>query len=75
MTDFLAGVVQIHADPVTPPRVAAGKARLLAVLDRVRRPDYPDVPLLKEAALDLRVWFGYSAPARLPRLLQDEPKR
>src|ERR1700674_309314 len=48
LADFLAGVVQIHADPVTLPHVAAGKARLLAVLDRVRRPDFPDVPLLKE---------------------------
>ncbi len=68
MTDFLAGVVQIHADPVTLPHVAAGKARLLAVLDRVRRPDYPDVPLLKEIypALDFRVWFGVFAPPGTP---------
>ena len=68
MTDFLAGVVQIHADPVTLPHVAAGKARLLAVLDRVRRPDYPDVPLLKEIypALDFRVWFGIFAPPGTP---------
>jgi tripartite-type tricarboxylate transporter receptor subunit TctC len=68
LTDFLAGVVQIHADPVTLPHVAAGKARLLAVLDRVRRPDYPNVPLLKEIypALDFRVWFGVFAPPGTP---------
>jgi tripartite-type tricarboxylate transporter receptor subunit TctC len=68
LADFLAGVVQIHADPVTLPHVAAGKARLLAVLDRVRRPDFPDVPLLKEIypALDFRVWFGVFAPPSTP---------
>jgi tripartite-type tricarboxylate transporter receptor subunit TctC len=68
LADFLAGVVQIHADPVTLPHVAAGKARLLAVLGRDRRPDFPDVPLLKEIypALDFRVWFAMFAPPGTP---------
>jgi tripartite-type tricarboxylate transporter receptor subunit TctC len=30
LADFLAGVVQIHADPNTMPHVSAGKAKLLA---------------------------------------------
>jgi tripartite-type tricarboxylate transporter receptor subunit TctC len=69
LADFLAGVVQIHADPVTLPHVAAGKAKLLAVLGRERRKDYPDVPMLKEIypALDFRVWFGLFAPPGTPR--------
>ena len=68
LTDFLAGVVQIYADPVTLPHVSAGKAKLLAVLDRERRPDFPDVPLLKEIypALDFRVWFAAFAPIGTP---------
>ena len=61
LADFLAGVVQIHADPNTMPHVSAGKAKLFAVLDRNRRPDFPDVPLLKE------IYPG----ARLPGLVRD----
>jgi tripartite-type tricarboxylate transporter receptor subunit TctC len=81
LADFLAGVVQIHSDPVTLPHVAAGKAKLLAVLDRVRRPDFPNVPLLKEIypALDFRVWFAIFAPSGTPpsivgRMSQDMNK-
>ena len=68
LADFLAGVVQIHADPITLPHVASGKARLLAVLGRQRRPDYPDVPMLKEfyPAIDFVVWFGIFAPPGTP---------
>lgn len=66
--DCLAGVFHIHADPVTLPHVVAGKAKLLAVLGRERRPDFPNVPLLKEIypAMDFRVWFGIFAPVGTP---------
>lgn len=68
MSDFLANVVQIHADPVTLPYVASGKAKLLAVLGRDRRPDYPNVPMLKEIypEIDFVVWFGIFAPNGTP---------
>ena len=68
LADFLAGVVQIHADPNTMPHVSAGKAKLFAVLDRGRRPDFPDVPLLKEIypELDFLVWFAMFAPPGTP---------
>ncbi len=68
LADFLAGVFHIHADPNTMPHVASGKANLLAVLDRQRRPDYPNVPLLKEIypELDYIVWFAIAAPAQTP---------
>jgi tripartite-type tricarboxylate transporter receptor subunit TctC len=68
LADFLAGVFQIHADPNTMPHVAAGKAKLLAVLDRGRRSDFPNVPLLKEIypALDFQVWFAMFAPVATP---------
>lgn len=69
LADFLAGVVQIHADPNTMPHVASGKAKLLAVLDRKRHPDYPNVPMLKEIypELDFLSWFALYAPAGTPQ--------
>jgi tripartite-type tricarboxylate transporter receptor subunit TctC len=71
LADFLAGVFHIHADPNTMPHVATGKAKLLAVLDRNRRPDYPDVPLLREIypQLDYILWFGIAAPSGTPRAI------
>jgi tripartite-type tricarboxylate transporter receptor subunit TctC len=66
--DFLAGIHHIQADPVTLPHVAAGKAKLLAVLGRSRRPDFPNVPMLKEIIpeMDFVVWFGIFAPPGTP---------
>lgn len=68
LADFLAGVVQIHADPNTFPHIPAGKAKLLAVIDRQRHPDYPNVPMLKEIypAMDFLGWFGVFAPVGTP---------
>jgi len=69
LPDFLAGVFHVYADPVTLPHVVAGKAKLLAVLDRKRRPDFPNVPLLKEIypALDFLLWFAIFAPPGTPQ--------
>jgi len=71
LADFLAGVVHIHADPNTMPHISAGKAKLLAVLDRERRADYPNVPLLKEIYpdLDFQVWFALFAPPGAPEAI------
>ena len=71
LADFLAGVVQIHADPNTMPHVSVGKAKLFAVLDRQRHPDFPNVPLLKEIypELDFLVWFGMFAPPGTPQAI------
>jgi tripartite-type tricarboxylate transporter receptor subunit TctC len=71
MPDFLAGVFHIQSGPVTLPHVVAGKAKLLAVLGRERRPDFPNVPLLKEIypAMDFRVWFGIFAPVGTPQAI------
>ena len=74
LTDFLAGVFQIHADPNTVPHIHQGKARLLAVLDRQRRPDFPDVRVLREIypELDFAVWFSMLAPAGTPDAIIDK---
>ena len=68
LADFLAGVFHIHADPNTMPHIASGKARLLAVVDRQRRADFPDVPMLKEVIpeLDYQIWFAAYAPPGTP---------
>ena len=68
LADFLAGVFHIHSDPNTMPHISAGKAKLLAVLDRGRRLDFPNVPLLKEIYpdLDFQVWFALFAPPGTP---------
>lgn len=68
LTDFLAGTVQLHADPNTLPHITAGKGKLLAVLDRQRHPDFPTVPVLKEfyPAIDFYGWFGLYAPSGTP---------
>jgi tripartite-type tricarboxylate transporter receptor subunit TctC len=71
LADFLAGVVQIHADPNTLPSVAAGKAKLLAVLDRTRLDAYPNVPMLSEIypEIDFLGWFAMFAPLGTPQAI------
>lgn len=74
LADLLAGIHQIHADPNTMPHIAAGKAKLLAVVDKQRHPDYPNVPNLKEVypQLDFLGWFGMLAPAGTPKPIIDK---
>lgn len=68
LQDFLAGTIQLHGDPNTLPHIANGKANLLAILDKGRHPDFPDVPVLKEIypAIDWTSWFGLFAPPGTP---------
>ncbi len=68
LNDFLAGVTQIHSEPNVLPHIKAGKARMLAVVDRVRHPDYPDVPMIREIypEIDIVGWFGLFAPVGTP---------
>ncbi len=73
LADFLAGVVQIHADPNTLPSISGGKAKLLAVIDAERHPNFPDVPMMKEIypEIDYVAWFGMLAPAGTPKAIID----
>jgi tripartite-type tricarboxylate transporter receptor subunit TctC len=65
LTDFLAGTVHMVNESNTLPHVKAGKARLLAVIDSERHPDYPDVPIVGEVVpgYDVTNWFGIAGPA------------
>lgn len=68
LNDFLAGITNIHSEPNILPHVKAGKAKLLAIADRERHPDYPNVPLISEIYPDIKIfgWFGLFAPAGTP---------
>jgi tripartite-type tricarboxylate transporter receptor subunit TctC len=68
LADFLGGQVQVFSEGNVLPHVKAGKARLLAVVDQVRHPDFPDVPTLKEVFpnADIQNWFGMFAPVGTP---------
>jgi tripartite-type tricarboxylate transporter receptor subunit TctC len=50
------------------PHVTAGKAKLLAIADRERHPDFPNVPLISETFPGIAIvgWFGLFAPAGTP---------
>lgn len=68
LADFLAGVFHIHGDPNTLPHIASGKAKLLAISDVKRHPDFPNVPLLSEIypSIDPFAWFAMFAPPGTP---------
>lgn len=68
LNDFLAGITNIHSEPNVMPHVKAGKAKLLAIADRERHPDYPNVPLISEIYPDIKIfgWYGLLAPAGTP---------
>ena len=69
LNDFLAGIMQIHSEPNVLPHVKAGKAKLLAIADRERHPDYPDVPLISEVYPQISIvgWYALFAPAGTPQ--------
>ena len=81
LTDFLAGHVQVHCEGNVLPHVKAGKAKLLAVADNERHPDFPDVRMLKEIWPDADAvsWGGLFAPVGTPeavvRRLSDEIRK
>jgi tripartite-type tricarboxylate transporter receptor subunit TctC len=68
LTDFLAGHVQVFCEGNVMPHAKAGKARLLAVADTERHPEFPDVPMLKEIwpEADAVSWGGLFAPVGTP---------
>ena len=74
LADFLAGVAQVFTEGNVLPHVQAGKARLLAVVDSERHPDFPNVPMLSEIypEADLLNWFGLFAPTGTPPAIIDK---
>ena len=66
--DFLAGNVHSVHESNTMPLAKTGKAKMLAVIDTERHPDFPEVPTLAEAVpgYDVVNWFGMAGPAGVP---------
>ncbi len=69
--DFLAGRFQIMFQQLAPleQHVASGRVRILAVADRRRLPQLPNVPSTAELGLDgfeVISWFGLFAPRGTP---------
>ena len=75
--DLLAGQVSMMCDNfsnVIQP-VRAGRLRAIAVADKTRHPQAPDVPTGAEAGLpgfEAGVWYGFVAPAPTPKPVIDK---
>ena len=71
LTDLLSGNIQLMFDSLGTalPPVKSGMLRALAVSSAQRVPDLPDVPTMAESGYPdyaVSVWYGISAPAKLP---------
>jgi len=72
MADMVSGEIHLMFIPVgqAVPQVRSGKLRILAVQNSQRFSGLPDTPTLMEAVPGMRSpssWFGFFAPAGLPR--------
>jgi len=75
MIDLLSGQVSMHFGAVlqTLPQVRSGKLRGFAVSTPKRSASAPELPTISEAALpgfNVTGWYGFLAPAGLPKPLQ-----
>jgi tripartite-type tricarboxylate transporter receptor subunit TctC len=72
LTDLLGGQVKVMFDavPSSIEHIRAGKLRALAVTPATRSDVLPDVPTVADflPGYESSVWFGVSAPNRLPTL-------
>ncbi|HZN26120.1 MAG TPA: tripartite tricarboxylate transporter substrate binding protein [Burkholderiales bacterium] len=71
---LLGGEVSMYIDTPTGSlgMIKAGKVKVLGVASKNRTPLLPDVPTVAEAGLpgyDLRIWYGFFAPAKTPRVI------
>ena len=69
---LLGGEVSMYIDTPTGSlgMIKAGKVKVLAVASKTRTPLLPDVPTAEEAGLpgyELRIWYGFFAPAKTPQ--------
>jgi tripartite-type tricarboxylate transporter receptor subunit TctC len=71
---LLAGEVSVYIDTPTAmlPFAKAGKVRPLAVTEKKRSALMPDIPTLDESGVpgyEMRVWYGFFAPAKTPKAI------
>ncbi len=75
--DLLGGVVKAEIDvlPTSLPHVKSGKLKVLATGSAKRLALLPDVPTIAEAGVpgyESASWYGFVAPARLPKDVLDK---
>jgi tripartite-type tricarboxylate transporter receptor subunit TctC len=70
-TEAIAGQILTGVGSYTSmsPHVAAGRLKLIAVTNDVKVPNKPELPVFSETVpgYDMRGWFGFVAPAKVPR--------
>jgi tripartite-type tricarboxylate transporter receptor subunit TctC len=69
---LLGGEVSVYIDTPTAmmPFAKQGKVKALAVAEKKRFAVFPDVPTLDESGVpgyEMRVWYGFFAPAKTPK--------
>jgi tripartite-type tricarboxylate transporter receptor subunit TctC len=69
MIDLIAGHVDLMFAGEGAEQAKQGSLRALAVTDRVRSRNAPDIPTMQEAGVkdyEMAIWFGFVAPAGTP---------
>ena len=71
---LLGGEVMVYIDTPTAmmPFAKQGKVKALAVTEKKRFAVFPDVPTLDESGVpgyEMRVWYGFFAPAKTPKAI------
>lgn len=71
LSDLLGGQIDLMFDPVSLSQVKNGNVKAIAVLSKMRHPELPNVPTIKEQGYDLdtRSWFGLFAPKGTPQAI------
>ncbi len=77
ITDTMGGQIQVmHTTTVSgEAQIKAGRIKVLGIASAKRSPLLPEVPTLAESGIkdaEAIVWFGMSAPPRLPRAIVDK---
>jgi tripartite-type tricarboxylate transporter receptor subunit TctC len=79
MQDLVAGHIPIGfgTTPAVLPQAAAGKVRILALVETKRSPDLPDIPIVAETVPGVvtATWLGLFAPAGTPRPIVERLNR
>lgn len=80
LTDVVGGQINLMYTTTLSGEVhiKSGRVKVLGVADSKRQPVLPDVPSFAELGIknaDAKVWFGMSAPAKVPRPIIDKLNR
>jgi tripartite-type tricarboxylate transporter receptor subunit TctC len=69
MVEMIAGRTQMMMDPTILRHRSDDRVRLLAVVNKTRLPNLPDVPTVRESGgpeMQFNIWYGLFGPAGMP---------